>query len=172
MKNHPSQVTIGKTDSQGFTVLEIIVVLVLMAILMTVFIVRTAGINQMARDSERQDDVANIIRQLEDVYTTKKLGAPDYPDTVQITGNTVFAGTDPEILKAPNTTSSSIVVATNAVATTAGVTPIPTINQYVYQPLTSLGALCTSGLNCVKYNIYYRTEVDGTVWQKKSLHQQ
>lgn len=172
MKNHSAHLSNSKTSSQGFSILEILVVLVLMAVLMSIFVIRTAGVNRSARDTERQEDVANIMRQLEDVYTTKKLGAPTYPDTSQILGNVVFAGTNPDILKAPNMTTTSLVAATNTVTTTAGITPLPTISQYVYQPFTSLGALCTSGLSCVKYNIYYRTEADGTVWQKKSLHQQ
>lgn len=172
MKNHSEHLSADKISSQGFSVLEILVVLVLMAVLMSIFVVRTAGVNQGARDTERQEDVANIMRQLEDVYTTKKLSVPAYPDTTQILGNVVFAGTDPEILKAPNSPASSVIAATNTITTTSGVTPSPTISQYVYQPLTSLGTLCTSGLNCVKYNMYFRTEKDGTIWQKKSLHQQ
>lgn len=172
MKNHSAHLPTNKTSSQGFSILEILVVLVLMAVLMSIFLIRTVGVNKSARDTERQEDVANIMRQLEDVYTTKKLGTPSYPDTTQILGNVVFTGTNPDIIKAPNMTTSSLVAATNTVTTTVGVTPLPTISQYVYQPLTSLGDLCTSGLSCVKYNIYFRTETDGTVWQKKSLHQQ
>ncbi|MBC7746495.1 type II secretion system protein [Pedobacter sp.] len=158
--------------SRGFTILELVIVIAIFAILTSIVVARTVGVSGRARDVERIEDIASIGRQLEDVYSTKKLGTPTYPDTVQITGTVVFKGVDPETLKSPKASSSSITAASNANTSTSGITPSPTTSQYVYQPLTSLGALCTSGLECVRYNLYYRTETDNTVWQEKSLHQQ
>ena len=173
MKSQSSNTSPSSKASQGFSILEMLVVLIIMAILATLFVVRTAGVSARARDVEREDDIGSIARQLEDVYSNKKLSTPTYPDTVQITSNTaVFAGTEPEILKSPGMSTSSLIASTNSIATTAGVGPSPTIDQYVYQPLTSLGTLCTSGLVCVKYNLYYHTETDNVIWQKKGLHQQ
>jgi hypothetical protein len=43
--------------------------------------------------------------------------------------------------------------------TTASVSPQPTINQYIYQPIDGGGGLCTGVEECRKFNIYYRLEV-------------
>lgn len=64
----------------------------------------------------------------------------------------------------------TFVAATNATQTTAGVLPQPTINQYVYQPIDTAGALCGS-TDCRKYNIYYRLEGDNTVHMVTSKNQ-
>jgi prepilin-type N-terminal cleavage/methylation domain-containing protein len=57
---------------------------------------------------------------------------------------------------------TTFIPATNAIQTAAGVLPQPTISQYVYQPIDSLGNLCYS-YDCRKFNIYYRSEIDNTV---------
>jgi prepilin-type N-terminal cleavage/methylation domain-containing protein len=45
-----------------------------------------------------------------------------------------------------------------------------TISKYIYEPITSTNTLClTTG--CVRYNLYYRTEVDNVVHQVGSRHQ-
>jgi hypothetical protein len=73
---------------------------------------------------------------------------------------------------APNLTITSLTVATNNVQTTAGVLPLPQAtnnqNQYVYQPIQSDGSLCTTGLACRRYNLYYMTEADSVVHMIKS----
>jgi len=44
------------------------------------------------------------------------------------------------------------------VQTTIGVTPQPTKDQYVYQPLHSDGTLCNDTTECRKFNLYYKLE--------------
>jgi len=61
--------------------------------------------------------------------------------------------------------------ATNNTQTTAGVLPQPTINQYVYQPLHSDGSLCNDTVECRKFNLYYRSEVDNNVYMVSSVNQ-
>jgi hypothetical protein len=61
--------------------------------------------------------------------------------------------------------SQTFISATNNVQITTGVTPQPTIDQYVYQPLQSDGTLCTlESQECRKFNLYYRLEADNTVY--------
>lgn len=64
----------------------------------------------------------------------------------------------------------TFIPATNSTQTTAGVTPQPTTSQYVYQPIDSDNALCST-TECRKYNIYYRLEGDNTVYMVTSKNQ-
>ena len=64
----------------------------------------------------------------------------------------------------------TLVTATNAVQSATGVLPQPTKDQYVYQPIDSNGNLCND-YDCRKYNIYYRTEKDNTVYMVTSKNQ-
>jgi prepilin-type N-terminal cleavage/methylation domain-containing protein len=80
--------------------------------------------------------------------------------------------TDPKSFLAPGTSDpyASFLIATNTTQTTTGVTPQPTISQYIYQPLDANGALCTDN-DCRKYNLYYRLEGDSTVYMVTSKSQ-
>jgi hypothetical protein len=83
-----------------------------------------------------------------------------------------YTNIDRNNLRAPGVVAPnySLVVATNAVQTTAGVLPKPLKTTYVYQPLDSAGALCTA-TPCRKFNIYYLSEVDNTVQKLMSKNQ-
>lgn len=71
----------------------------------------------------------------------------------------------------PSQTFISATCSVTCIQTTAGVTPQPTINQYVYQPLHRDGTLCTDNQECSKFNLYYRTEVDNNVNMVSSVDQ-
>lgn len=80
---------------------------------------------------------------------------------------------------APGTTEVelSFIASTNvgndaSIQTTEGVLPQPTINQYVYQPIKTDGAVCVSGnIDCRKFNIFYRLESDDLVYKITSKNQ-
>ncbi len=56
--------------------------------------------------------------------------------------------------------------------TTATISPQPSINQYVYQPLQSDGSLCTfESQECRKFNLYYKLETDNTIYMVTSKNQ-
>jgi len=80
---------------------------------------------------------------------------------------------DTDSLKAPGISdpTESFIPATNATQTTAGVTPQPTISQYVYQPLHGDGTLCNDAFECRKFNLYYRLESDNSVNMVSSINQ-
>lgn len=80
----------------------------------------------------------------------------------------------------PGGETQSFAVATCSgvcVQTTSGVTPQPyTTNatgqpNFVYQPLHSDGTLCNDSLECTKFNLFYKTEVDNTVHVITSVDQ-
>jgi len=155
---------------RGFTVIELLVVIVVMAILLVLAVVNVRSTQVQARDDERHADTSNISTVLESFYSTTHgsqwrgtyPGTTDLSDTYvkQYLSNNLGQGSQ----HAPNVDTddpSSITVATNATQTTNGVTPQPTISTYVYQPLTSTNTLCSAyaaAAGCTKYNIFYKLE--------------
>lgn len=100
-----------------------------------------------------------------------------YPTISLISSGVLFVrlpDADSKSFTAPGQTdpAASFIPATNAVQTTAGVLPQPTISTYVYQPLKSDGTLCSyDSEECRKFNIYYRLEADDTVHMVTSKSQ-
>lgn len=158
----------------GFTIVELAVTLTIMVILITLSIVLLTGNLEKGRDEERKTDVANIILYQDGLYTQNN--SSYFPTTsVTSTANieTWYPGIDRNNLRTPGVVAPnySIVPATNATQTTAGVTPQPTLTTYVYQPITSTGGLCSTTGSCRKFNIYYRSEASNTVQMLTSKNQ-
>ena len=53
-----------QTKQKGFTIVELLIVIVVIAILAAISIVAFTGIQQRARDSERASDINNIVKAL------------------------------------------------------------------------------------------------------------
>jgi prepilin-type N-terminal cleavage/methylation domain-containing protein len=160
----------------GFTIVELMVTITVIGILASIIVFVPIQFLTNARDQERTDDIQSIARDLEQSYVAQVVGAPTYPSgarlTSDISGHTgTVERSQPEIFQAPGASTSSIVVATSNSATT----PISggvTLASYVYQPLTITNALCTVSTDCVRFNLFYKKESDGTIQTKKSIHQQ
>ena len=158
----------------GFTIVELIVAITIMGILFTIGTISFTNSQIDSRDGERQADTENLARHLESYYTNN-LGR--YPVTTVMGTESTIASTLPGIAtttqRAPGAaTGTSIVVATNAVQTAAGVLPQPTISQYVYQPIATDNTLCTTAgsQECRSYTLYYREERTNTVVMVKGLN--
>lgn len=174
----------GQILNKGFTILELSVVIIVIGVLATITLGLSADVKKSAEDQERSEDVASIVRRLEQAYTGQEIGGPGYPSTAEFLDDiSTKLGTakriDPESLKAPGTTGSSSVVAATSSSTSAPISGGPSTTQYVYQPLTSSGSLCTSdpsinsaATTCVRFNIYYRNAKTNTVITVRSFHQQ
>jgi prepilin-type N-terminal cleavage/methylation domain-containing protein len=159
---------------RGFTIVELIIVITIMGILLIVGVANLRGSQANARDDQRNSDVQAIAANLEKFYNTGNSDIPvpagTYPSILTTNKSNVgiqaaLRDIDPKSLVAPgisDTTYKSFISATCSgacVQTTAGVTPQPTINTFVYQPLLQNGSLCTSAaLGCQKFNIYYALE--------------
>lgn len=167
---------------RGFSIIELIVVITIMAILLTLGVVNFRSTQTTSNDQARATDVANFKLALESFYKTGYGGSTTlnrYPSTDQLTGGasavqTIMPTFDTNNLIAPNSTTvdSTLVMATNNVETTSGVTPQPATSQYVYQPLTKDEVLCTTtSMQCQKFNIYYRRESDNIVMMLQSTNQ-
>lgn len=193
----------------GFTIIELIVVMVIMAILLTLAGLSLSGSQANARDNQRNTDITIIARGLETRY---KEGNPDitspsyvapgsYPDITemshilgasvsgftpsQITGGypgDALPGTAAANFSPPGAAStpyagfviascSGTCSAANdslASGSTAGSTK--TKSQYYYEPIDASGNIC-SGVPCVRYNLYWHTEVDNLSHVLRSKHQ-
>jgi len=167
----------------GFTIVELIIVITIMSILLVLGVANMRGAQANGYDSERKTDIETIATHLETYYQsgadgfgtngTTEVGS--YPSTDLISNEaTLLRDLDTKSITAPDTTStpvSTFKAATNNTQTTAGVTPQPTKNEYIYQPIKSDGTLCTGTSECRKFNLYYRLDMDSTVYMVTSKNQ-
>lgn len=151
---------------RGFTIVELAIVIVVIAILVGLTMGSTAGFQEQARDGERISDIDVIARTLESNYRTQAVATgATYPATSVGAAGFNALITDADALKAPDKTTSSIVIASSNLAQE------PPFDQYVYQPLNVDESLCTTA-PCVKFKLYYRLEKDGVIVTKNSMRQQ
>ncbi len=90
-----------KNKSKGFTIVELLIVIVVIGILATLVIVTFTGIQQKARNSQRQTDINAIDSHVEAFYADKGF----YPTFGQLNDATWrganLKGLDPEALVGP-----------------------------------------------------------------------
>ncbi|HTK39924.1 MAG TPA: prepilin-type N-terminal cleavage/methylation domain-containing protein [Patescibacteria group bacterium] len=163
---------LGNTQGHktGFTLLELMVVVVLLALLVTgVVWVDSALISstKQSRDAERATDVKSIALLFEQYYRSSPTGAGStYPTTQQVTGSISSLVPNKELLTPPLMSDPALGVA----ADTA--TQSPTTDEYTYQPFNAFGTLCTTTPPCVRFVLYYHTEDDDVIKTVESSHQQ
>lgn len=171
---------------RGFTIVELIVVIVILGIVMSLAVVSVINSQVGARDAEREEDVQAIARQMEQIYNNSTFGTvvlSSYPGTLQVffLTNEIQDGLDRRALYSPNPPedgSYSLKPAGNASENPENITPKPGANNdiYVYQPLRADGSLCEStGIVaheiCVRFNLYYWNEADNEVRKITSRNQ-
>jgi len=94
---------------------------------------------------------------------------------------TLLPGTTDKTFQAPNNTSgisfdmwctaSCTGYSSASLATTmASINSFTTVNRYTYSPVDRNNNICYNG-DCVKYFLYYRSEVDGQLYTIKSKNQ-
>jgi general secretion pathway protein G len=140
---------------KGFTIVELLIVIVVIGILATLVIVTFTGIQQKARDSKRETDIDALDSQVEAVYAS--LGY--YPSFADLTSSTFRAanmkGLDPSALTDPKGGAIQ-----NAPATAT---------SYGYQPLNTAGTSCEAAdTTCVSFTLTAKLENGGTTYTKQS----
>lgn len=161
----------------GFTLIEVLITITVMVVLLVLGVVSMSGGETRARDEERTTDVTILAQQLENFYTSgtdtsttigRYPGTNDFNTEAKITA--LLRNIDPKILRTPNVQSPSMSV---TIATSNSTTQNPTVDQYIYQPLTSSGSLCTvmTTSECRKFNLYYKLENNATTQVIASKYQ-
>lgn len=154
--------------TRGFSIVELATVISVILILASVAYSVTMESLSRSDDMHRATDIGIIARQLERYYRTNAVAlGPTYPATsVGSTGIATIA-VDRSATIAPNSEVNNVVMAATNGAQT------PTVKQYIYQPLSASGALCSTA-PCVRFKLYYRTEVidSGGVKVVESMRQQ
>jgi len=164
------------TKSSGFTLIELLVTITIMVVLLTLSVVMLRGGQIDARDEKRTTDATVIAQQMENRYISggnASVGRGSYPPTTTVDTESevlsVLRDLDKKALRAPDVPDSSPM--SFSVASGSG-TQTPSINSYIYQPLTASGNICqSSGAECVKFKMWYRLEVDSSVKQIQSRNQ-
>ncbi len=150
-------------DQKGFTIVELLIVIVVIGILAALVVTTYSGIQAKARDSKRQADVKAIQTQLEAFYASNNY----YPATADI-NSTTWRSTNMKSLSVDSIKDPSGTVAEFV----AGV-PDATTKQYRYAPLNASGAACTAtgptNTDCVSYTLSSWLESPKTVYTKNNL---
>ena len=141
-----------KKTSSGFTIVELLIVIVVIGILAAITIVAYNGIQQRARDADRVNDMSSLKKALALFYAEKGY----YPAVNDMTNLTFRRDTlkIPEGIVIPPGTTSTI-----------SYTWANSPSQYGYVGTAAPGGSfdCgTAGEQCVGYRISYRLESDAT----------
>ena len=150
-----------KKNAYGFTIVELLIVIVVIGILAAITIVAFNGIQGRARDAERSQDTAAIQKILELYYIDKGV----YPTHTQLQDPTWraanLATADQGIFINPQDTGStnSMVASGSTVA----------LNKYSYYAVTSTGVSCTDSTLCTGYRMSWKLEASPTTNTNKSV---
>lgn len=142
-----------KNKQSGFTIVELLIVIVVIGILAGLVITTFNGIQQKARDTERETDIKALHSQLE-AFWAQKGYYPSLTDMNDRTASTGFVavnmkGLDPGAFKDPKATA-------NALITTPGAT------GYAYAVSTTAGGSCEADdTTCAKYTL--TATLEGTI---------
>lgn len=145
-----------KTDS-GFTIVELLIVIVVIGILAALVVVTYNGIQQKARDTERKTDINALHGQLE-AYQAQN-GSYPHRDEVNTAAWRAdnMKGLDGAALQDPKGDAQTLEAATD-------------LDDYGYAPLQDDDSACTTAAgNCTKYTLQATLEAGGT-YSKNSLN--
>lgn len=139
-----------KQRQSGFTIVELLIVIVIIGILATLVIVTFSGVQQRARDSERKTDINAVAGQLEAFYASKGYYPPevDFESATFREANEIRI--DTKAFADPSTAATQDF--------SAGVANVPAgsnVNKvYYYQTLNEDDTACTTaGAQCAKYTV-------------------
>lgn len=158
--------------NSGYTIVELMVVVVLIIFLVTSVVFADSAltnVTRQARDSERNDDLSSVALLFERYYRTSPTATGStYPTTLQTSASIIDAIVpNAELLTPPGLDAPAFSAASDNT-----VPQDTTFDRYIYQPFAADGSLCNLGPPCVRFVLYYRSEVLDTVEMIESRHQQ
>lgn len=170
----------SQISSKGFTIVELLIVIVVIGILAALVLNALSGAQAKARDAERASDIRVLASQLEVWYQLngyypsnakwiQNEGSGTYSQAnAEAWAQTNFPGIDVNALRSPGNASQTITQIVNVS------TQLPVSydkDKYYYSPLNSGGTACSAvGTKCIGFNLYYGTETDQAEHTKASLN--
>lgn len=150
---------LSKRRQQGFTIVELLIVIVVIGILAALVITTYSGIQQKGRNTERTTDLKAVQGQLEAYYATNgrypattDLGTTSASNVTFIKAN--MKGLDPEALRDPKGAVGDFSLGSGA----TGVA-----NKYQYKPSDDAGNACdNTTTDCTKYILTAKPEGTGS----------
>lgn len=160
-------ISLKKQASKGFTIVELLIVIVVIGILAALVVTTYNGIQQKARDTERKTDVKALHGQLE-AYQAQNGKYPtlgNMQDRSWISTN--MKGLDLAALQDPKWSTAATCKDGSNKAIVAG---SASANCYVYAPTDGSGGACdNTATDCVKYTLSSVLESDGSTFSQNSL---
>jgi general secretion pathway protein G len=148
-----------KRKQAGFTIVELLIVIIVIGILATLVITTFTGIQQKARNTKRQTDINAIQGQVEAYYASNG----KYPTLADLNDatwrSTNMKGLDPNALQDPKGSAQTLVAA-------------PVANSYAYAVTVDGTTACDNlapATDCLKYVLTATNEGGGT-YVKNSLN--
>ena len=135
----------------GFTIVELLIVIVVIGILAALVITTFTGIQQKARNTERETDIKAMYSSLEAYYANSNGRYPTLANMNDSTGRAAnMKGLDQEALKDPKGADYTIVSS-------------PAANAYSYAVTASDGSACdNSAKDCANYTLTATYEGGGS----------
>lgn len=146
--------SIQKARQSGFTIVELLIVIVVIGILAALVITTFSGIQQKARDTKRQTDIKALHSQLEAFFAQDGGGYPVLADFNTLSWRQDnMKGLDEAALCDPSAANQNGCALVNGAAD----------GSYSYQVWDSDGNACTaaSGSTCAKYTL--TASLEGTI---------
>ncbi|CAN5119629.1 hypothetical protein BH09PAT3_BH09PAT3_2790 [soil metagenome] len=152
-----------KRDQKGFTIVELLIVIVVIGILAALVVTTYGGIQAKARDSKRQSDLQAVQTQIEAYYATNSF-YPSLTDLNSASWRTAnMKSLDAGALLDPSAQTSTTPLSGTAASST---------NQkvYGYVATNAAGTTCTALDNtCSTYTLTAYLESSKTVYTKTAL---
>jgi prepilin-type N-terminal cleavage/methylation domain-containing protein len=149
-----------KRKQSGFTIVELLIVIVVIGILATLVLVTFTGIQERARNTKRQTDILAVASHIEAYFAD----SGNYPTLANMNDptwvSTNLKGLDPAALEDPKGSAETLVSA-------------PVADAYAYQPTDDNGNACDNvTTDCTKYTLTatYEGTVNGSSTYVKQSH--
>ena len=136
-----------KRDQKGFTIVELLIVIVVIGILAALVVTTYSGIQAKARDSKRKTDLQALQTQIEAYYAENNA----YPSNTNINTvswrNTNMKSLNVEAMKDPSSSAATPTLKNDATIVVAD-------KQYGYAPTTDANGACEGATDtCTKYTL-------------------
>lgn len=147
-------------NRRGFTLIELMVVIVVIAILATIVSIGLTQYQENGRDSQRMANATTISEALEKYYDQKG----EYPSCGQLTtdgatvSNTTLKGIDQSALVVPNASAST----TNSLRCGTTLTAGGIANDFI-EYVGDGSPECSGSVSCLSYTLRYRSEEENAV---------